>query len=77
MAQSAKSFDVKDEDFKKAKGSGKWGGVPVCVSVALTDQGVAVRDTEDASKTTLFFSHQEWDVFVEGVKNSEFDRQQA
>ncbi len=44
-----------------------------CVSVAKTSQGVAVRDTKDKTKKTLFFKPDEWRAFVKGVKNGEFD----
>lgn len=71
IVQQKKSFSVKDEDFKKADGS--WGFVQNCVSVARVTEGVAVRDTKDPSKTTLFFTHDEWRAFVVGVKNNEFE----
>ena len=62
-------FPVADSDFKKAKGSTRF----FCVGVAITEQGVAVRNTKDESKDTVFFTHEEWRVFVSGVKNNEFE----
>lgn len=68
-----KRFEVKDEDFKKSKKSGNWGGVPVCVEVAMKPEGVAVRNSQDPSKNTVFFSREEWGAFIEGVKDNEFN----
>jgi hypothetical protein len=44
-----------------------------CVEVAITDEGVAVRDTKDRSKPAHVFTRAEWDAFVGGVKGGEFD----
>lgn len=67
-----KSFAVKDGDFATAKGSKKTRFL-VCVAVAVKREGVAVRDSKDSSKKTLFFTPAEWACFIEGVKNGEFD----
>ncbi len=67
------SFDVNDSDFIKSSYSHPGGTIHVCVSVAKKKEGVAVRDTKDASKNTLFFTNEEWDAFTKGVKNGEFD----
>lgn len=65
-------FEVQDADFTKSSDT-----PPIyfakCVEVARTPQGVAVRDTKDESKTTLFYTHDEWSAFVSGVKKGEFD----
>ncbi|PIR57990.1 MAG: DUF397 domain-containing protein [Parcubacteria group bacterium CG10_big_fil_rev_8_21_14_0_10_38_31] len=63
-------FLVSDLAFKKSSHSRI---ITFCVSVALTPDGVAVRDTKDSSKRTLFFTHGEWKAFVKGVKEGEFD----
>ena len=60
----------RDEDFVK---SGWCGNRPQCVAVARTSAGVAVRDTKDTDKTTLVFTHEEWDLFTKGVKDGQFD----
>ncbi|MCX6701692.1 MAG: DUF397 domain-containing protein [Candidatus Zambryskibacteria bacterium] len=44
-----------------------------CVAVKIEDGAVQVRDTKDSSKTTLTFSREEWDSFITGVKNDEFN----
>ena len=49
------------------------GGVFNCVAVAITSEGVAVRDTKDPTMATLGFTVDEWSVFVDAVKKGEFD----
>jgi hypothetical protein len=45
-----------------------------CVEVGqMPDGSVSVRDTKDAECRSLVFTHEEWDAFVKGVKNGEFD----
>ena len=53
--------------------SGSKPGVHYCVSVKKTERHVKVRDTKDPTKTTLIFNKEEWRIFVDGVKNGEFD----
>jgi len=63
-------FPVKNRDFKKSSGSRI---ITWCVAVAVTPKGVAIRDTKDPRKKTLFFTRGEWRAFVRGVKNCEFE----
>jgi hypothetical protein len=45
-----------------------------CVEVAhLPDGQVALRDTKDRGKVPHVFTRHEWDCFLTGVKNGEFD----
>jgi hypothetical protein len=45
-----------------------------CVEVAhLPGGGVAVRDSKDRDKTPHIFSRYEWECFLTGAKNGEFD----
>jgi hypothetical protein len=45
-----------------------------CVEVAhLPEGGVAVRDTKDRGKAPHFFTKHEWECFLTGAKNGEFD----
>jgi hypothetical protein len=45
-----------------------------CVEVAhLPEGGVAVRDTKDRGKAPHFFTRHEWECFLAGAKNGEFD----
>jgi hypothetical protein len=45
-----------------------------CVEVAhLPEGGVAVRDTKDRTKAPHVYTRPEWEAFLVGVKNGEFD----
>jgi Domain of unknown function (DUF397) len=44
-----------------------------CVEVAVLDEAVAVRDSKDRSGPVLMFTSAEWDAFVSGAKDGEFD----
>lgn len=43
------------------------------VEVALLPDGVAVRDSRRPDGDVLFFTPAEWDAFVGGAKDGEFD----
>jgi hypothetical protein len=46
-----------------------------CVEVAgLSDDVIMVRDSKNAKGPILGFTPGEWDAFVGGVRNGEFDR---
>lgn len=64
-------FEVRDKDFVKSRWSKN--NPKTCVMVAIKPEGVAVRDSKDAGKSTLFFTHDEWTAFVKGVKDGEFN----
>ena len=63
-------FEVSDTDFRRSSWSKN--NPKTCVLVAKKPDGVAVRDSKDHSKTTLFFTHDEWGAFVNGVTSGEF-----
>jgi len=44
-----------------------------CVEVAFIDGAIAVRDSKNPTGPTLIFTSGEWDAFVEGAKDGEFD----
>jgi hypothetical protein len=44
-----------------------------CVEVAFLDETVAVRDSKDRSGPVLVFTPAEWDAFVAGARDGEFD----
>jgi hypothetical protein len=45
-----------------------------CVEVAhLPGGGVAVRDSKDRAKPPHVYTRGEWDAFLAGAKNGEFD----
>ena len=72
MEENQKNFQfkIKDEQFKMSSWTG--GVIMRCVMVADTAQGVAVRDSKDSAKNTLFFTKDEWEAFIKGVKAGEF-----
>jgi len=45
----------------------------MCVEVAFVDGAIAVRDSKNPTGATLLFTAAEWDAFVEGAKDGEFD----
>ena len=51
------------------------GGTDNCVEVAKNLPGVVfVRDTKDNGQGPVHkFTHDEWDAFLKGVRNGEFD----
>ena len=44
-----------------------------CVEVAFVDGAIAVRDSKDPEGPVLIFTPAEWDAFVGGAKDGEFD----
>jgi hypothetical protein len=68
------SFSVRNEDFKFPECSNPLclGG---CVLIAIKPEGVALRDSKDTKgrETTMFFTNLEWDHFLKGVRNGEFE----
>lgn len=69
--KTMKSFPIKDGDFTKSSWSKN--NPKTCVEVAMKPQGVAVRNSTDKQKTTVFFTHDEWHAFTAGVKGGEFE----
>jgi hypothetical protein len=61
-----------DLRWRKASYSGNGGGN--CVEVASNVRGlVAVRDSKDPDGPTLSFTEGAWSVFVQGIKQGEFE----
>lgn len=60
-----------DREFCKSTYSRKPG--VHCVEVAQKAGITAVRNSNDATKNTVFFTQNEWKAFVAGVKNNEFN----
>jgi hypothetical protein len=44
-----------------------------CVEVAFVGPAIAVRDSKDPEGPALVFTEAEWDAFVGGAKDGEFD----
>lgn len=59
-------------NWRKSTRSGPW--TDNCVEVAdLPDGGRAVRDSKDPGGPVLRFTWDEWNAFVLGAKDGEFD----
>ncbi|MFF5294902.1 DUF397 domain-containing protein [Paractinoplanes globisporus] len=65
--------DLSGAVWHKSTRSGGNGGDCVEVAVNLPEV-VAVRDTKDRDGGALTFSHVEWQAFLDGVRDGEFDR---
>jgi hypothetical protein len=48
-------------------------GTNSCVEVAILQGRVAVRDSKDRDGGMLFFTLSEWNAFIGGVREGEFD----
>ncbi|HEY7177017.1 MAG TPA: DUF397 domain-containing protein, partial [Micromonosporaceae bacterium] len=44
-----------------------------CVEVAFVDGAIAVRDSKDRTGPVLLYTPDEWEAFIGGVKDGEFD----
>jgi putative sterol carrier protein len=44
-----------------------------CVAVRVGETSVEVRDTKNPDSPTLSFNKREWQTFIKGVKDNEFD----
>lgn len=62
--------DLSRATWRKSSRSGGNG----CVEVAFVGGKIAVRDSKDKSGPALTFTPHEWDAFVGGVRDGEFDR---
>lgn len=63
--------DLTGAVWKKSIRSGDNGGS--CVEIAFVEEVVAVRDSKDKPGPALFFTPREWDAFLAGAKDGEFD----
>ena len=71
MKKNQKTFRVSDDDFVKSSWSKN--NPKTCVMVAVKKEGVAIRDSEDPTKQTLFFNKAEWKAFLKGAQSGEFN----
>lgn len=44
-----------------------------CIGVSISDEDVLVTNISQQGKQKLRFTREEWDAFIKGVKNGEFD----
>ena len=63
--------DLSRAVWRKSKASGTYGDN--CVEVAFIDDAIALRDSKHAEGPVLLFTQGEWDAFVDGAKDGEFD----
>jgi hypothetical protein len=47
----------------------------MCVEVAPLGEGIAVRDSKNPTGPVLAFTGAEWDAFLAGARDGEFDRE--
>lgn len=64
--------DLSRAVWRKSSRSSNNGGQ--CVEVAVLPDAVAVRDSKHRDSAILLFTPAEWDAFITGVKDGEFDR---
>ncbi len=63
--------DLSEAHWRKSSASGP--NCDNCVEVAFVGDAIAVRDSKNPAGPTLIFTQAEWDAFVEGAKDGEFD----
>lgn len=63
--------DLGRADWRKSSRSGPF--TDNCVEVAFVDGAIALRDSKDPQGPALLFTPGEWDAFVAGTKDGEFD----
>jgi Domain of unknown function (DUF397) len=61
--------DLGGAAWRKSSRSGSNG----CVEVAFHGGQIAVRDSKDQDGPVLQFTHREWEAFLGGVRNGEFN----
>ena len=73
MEMEAKGLRVSLDgaEWRKSNRSGPYSDN--CVEVAFVDGAIAVRDSKNPTGPVLLFTQGEWDAFVEGAKDGEFD----
>ena len=62
-------MDLSGAAWRKSTRSGTNG----CVEVAFVGDRVAVRDSKDRGGPVLVFTSHEWEAFVGGLRDGEFD----
>lgn len=73
MEVEAKGFrvDLGRAVWRKSSQSGP--NCDNCVEVAFVDDAILLRDSKDPHGHVLVFNQGEWDAFVGGAKDGEFD----
>jgi Domain of unknown function (DUF397) len=63
------SVDLSRAKWRKSTRSGNNG----CVEVAFVEGRVAVRDSKDRGGPALIFTAHEWEAFIGGVRDGQFE----
>lgn len=66
------TVDTSTAVWRKSSRSGGSDG-SMCVEVAFVDDAIAVRDSKNHDGGVLLYTRAEWDAFIGGVKDGEFD----
>jgi hypothetical protein len=69
----AKGFRVDLDQAVWFKSSRSGPNCDNCVEVAFVNGAIAVRDSKNQTGPALVFTPDEWDAFVGGAKDGEFD----
>lgn len=64
-------MDLSGAQWRKSSRSGP--NCDNCVEVAFIENAIAVRDSKDPDGPVLVFTPAEWDAFIGGAKDGEFD----
>lgn len=64
-------LNLSNAQWRKSTRSGAYGDN--CVEVAFVGESIAMRDSKDPQGPVLVFNKGEWDAFVGGARDGEFD----
>jgi hypothetical protein len=71
MQAKGLKVDLDGAQWRKSNRSGPYSDN--CVEVAFVDDAIAVRDSKNPTGPVLLFTQAEWDAFVGGARDGEFD----
>ncbi len=73
MEIATKGYSIDLDDARWIAGSRSGPDVANRVEVAFVGEAIAVRDSQNPDGPALIFTPAEWDAFVGGAKDGEFD----
>jgi hypothetical protein len=71
IATKGMIVNLESAAWQKSSRSGPW--TDNCVEVAFVHDAIVVRDSKNPGGPVLIFTPAEWDAFVDGAKDGEFD----
>jgi len=71
VAVERPEVDLDRAVWRKSTKSGPW--TDNCVEVAFVDGAIALRDSKDPTGPALIFTPAEWETFLGGTRDGEFD----